>query len=217
MKAMSFQDDIPSILNDNFEDHDVILFVLTSMQNANENCHYPELVGEPLTLELNFTFPLEHATELIVLGERMSSVAVDKFGVVGKTFKMDNAFLQQLINCIPLLKYPYGGPFSSDYVPTFDNDIFANTNTQPSNMPGDHWITIASSRQKMYFADSLGRKKYKFLKQHDEQMMPEPVKPHPSVCGFYTIYAAFNLFNFRQEENTRVHDVNVLSFISNYM
>ena len=39
---------------------------------------------EPLSLELNFSFPLEHVTELIVLGERMFSVAVDKFGVVGK-------------------------------------------------------------------------------------------------------------------------------------
>ena len=54
------------------------------MQDATENCHYPELVGEPLRLEPNFTFPLEHVTELIVLGERMSSVAVDKFGVVGR-------------------------------------------------------------------------------------------------------------------------------------
>ena len=37
-----------------------------------------------MRLELNFTFHLEHVTELIVLGERMTSVAVDKFGVVGK-------------------------------------------------------------------------------------------------------------------------------------
>ena len=35
-----------------------------------------------MTLELNFTNPPENASELIVLGERMSSVAVDKFGVV---------------------------------------------------------------------------------------------------------------------------------------
>ena len=56
----------------------------TSMQDAFENCQYPEPVGEPLILELNFTQPLENVTELIVLGERMSSFAVDKFGVVGK-------------------------------------------------------------------------------------------------------------------------------------
>ena len=84
MKAMNFQDDIPSIPIDYFKDHYVLLFDLTSMQDATENCHYPELVGEPLRLELNFTNPLESVTELIVLGERMSLVAVDKFGVVGK-------------------------------------------------------------------------------------------------------------------------------------
>ena len=84
MKAMNFQDDISSIPIDNFKDHYVLVFNLTSMQDATENCHYPELVGEPLRLELNFTFPLEHVTELIVVGERMSWVAVDKFGVVAK-------------------------------------------------------------------------------------------------------------------------------------
>ena len=52
------------------------------MQDATENFHYPELVGEPLKLEPNFNFRLKHVTEFIVLGERMSSVAIDKFGVV---------------------------------------------------------------------------------------------------------------------------------------
>ena len=44
-----------------------------------------------------------------------------------------------------------------------------------------------------------------------------PLRFHPSVCGFYTKYAAFHLFKFQQEEITGVHDVNVLSFISNYV
>ena len=82
-EAMNFQDDIPSIPIDDFEDHYALVFDLTSIQDANENCHYPELVGKPLRLELNFTQPLENVTELIVLGERMSSIAVDKFGDVG--------------------------------------------------------------------------------------------------------------------------------------
>ena len=85
MKAMNFQDEIPSIPTHNFKDHYVLVLDLTSMQDATENCHYPKLVEEPLKLELNFTFPLEHVTELIVLGERMPSVAVDKFGVVGQS------------------------------------------------------------------------------------------------------------------------------------
>ena len=81
---MNFQDDIPSIPIDNFKDHYVLVFDLTSMQNATENCHHPELVGEPLSLELTFTFRLEHVIKLIVLGGRMSLDAVDKFGVLGK-------------------------------------------------------------------------------------------------------------------------------------
>ena len=84
-------------------------------------------------------------------------------------------------------------------------------------MQGEHWILIANSRQILYFADFLGRKKYSFLKQRYEQMMPEPLQSHARVCGFYTIYAAFDLFKIPQEEITGVHDVNVLSLISNYM
>ena len=60
------------------------MFDLTSMQDATENCNYPELAGELLRLEPNFTFPHERVNKVIVLGERMCSVAVDKFDVVGE-------------------------------------------------------------------------------------------------------------------------------------
>ena len=131
---------------------------------------------------------------------------------------MDNFNLRQIINGIPLLKFRYLGSFPSDYVPTLDNDTFAIINTQPRNMQGEHWIMIANFRHELYFADSLVCKRYRFLNnQHYKQMMPARLQSHPSVCGFYTIYAAFHLFKFRQEENTGVQDVNLLSFISYYM
>ena len=130
---------------------------------------------------------------------------------------MDNFALQQTTNRIPLLKIQYLGSFPSDYVPTLDNDNFAIINTQPSNVQGEHCIIIANFRHELYFADSLGRKGYSFLKQHYKQMMPAPLQSHPIVCGFYTIYAAFHLFKFRHKEITGVHDVNLLSFMSNYM
>ena len=60
------------------------MFNLISMHAGTENCHNPELVGKPLRPEPYFTFHLEPVIELIVLGERMSSVAVDKFDVVRK-------------------------------------------------------------------------------------------------------------------------------------
>ena len=88
-----------------------------------------------------------------------------------KTSKVDNVFLQQIINRIPLLKYRYRGSFPSDYGPTLDNDTFAIKNTQPSKMQGEHWIIIANFCQKSYLADSLVRKMYSFLKQQNEQMI----------------------------------------------
>ena len=54
MKAMNFQDDNPSIPIDDFKDRYVLVFDVTSMQDATENCHHPELVGKPLRLELIF-------------------------------------------------------------------------------------------------------------------------------------------------------------------
>ena len=69
---------------------------------------------------------------------------------------------------------------------------------------------IANCHQVLYFKDSVDRKKYSFLKQHYEQMMPELQQFHPRVCSFFTVFVSFYLFKFRQEEITGVHDFHVL-------
>ena len=85
VKTMHFQDVITSIPIDNFKDYYVLVFDLTSMQDATENCHYPELVVETLRLDLNFTFLLEHITGIILLGyeclrlQLISLVWLDKY------------------------------------------------------------------------------------------------------------------------------------------
>ena len=84
MKAMNIQEEIPSIPFHNFEENYVLEFDFTSIQDVIENNSYPELSGEPLRPELSFTFPPEDVVELFVLGQRMSLVAVDNFGVTGK-------------------------------------------------------------------------------------------------------------------------------------
>ena len=84
-------------------------------------------------------------------------------------------------------------------------------------MLGELWIINANSCLQLFFADSLGGKKYSFLKQQYKQMMPDLLQSHPSVCSCYTIYAAFHLLKFQQEEINRLHDVIVLSLKSNCM
>ena len=56
MKAMNFQDDILSIPNIDFKHHYVLVIDLLPMQAATEKCHYPELVGKQLRLELIFIY-----------------------------------------------------------------------------------------------------------------------------------------------------------------
>ena len=104
--------------------------------------------------------------------------------LLDRVSQKDTFSLQQIFNRIPVLKYWCRGSFHSDYVPTLDNETFAIIITQPSQMQGEHWIMLANSCQTLYFADSLSRKKYSFLKQQYEQMMPEPLQSHHSICGF---------------------------------
>ena len=84
MKAMSFNEELPALPHYPFQNHYVLVFDLTSLQDAGENIHYPELSGESIQLEMFFDRPLRSLTELIVLGEKMSTVKIDQFGTVAK-------------------------------------------------------------------------------------------------------------------------------------
>ena len=140
-------------------------------------------------------------------------------GLWERIFEMDKTSFKQIVNRIPLLKYRYIGSFPSDFVPNLPNDTFAIINTQHSNTPGEYWIMIANFNHELYFANFLALSviNYPFVKQNYNQMVRTRLQDPLSVCGFYTVYAAFQLFKFQQEEITGFHDFNVLSFISNYM
>ena len=65
-----------------FQNHFILVFDLTSIEDAAQQLHYPELSGERLRLKIFFQFPLEQVTELIVLGDRLSNIQIVKFGTV---------------------------------------------------------------------------------------------------------------------------------------
>ena len=62
----------------------MLAFDLTSFQDAGENFHYTELSVESIRLEAFFDRPLRKMTEIIFLGERMSTVKIGQFGTVAK-------------------------------------------------------------------------------------------------------------------------------------
>ena len=62
MKAMNFNEEIPALPNNLFQNHYVLIFCLSSLQDAGENIHYPELSGENIQLEMFFDRPLLNMT-----------------------------------------------------------------------------------------------------------------------------------------------------------
>ena len=52
---MNFRTDIFSFRIDNFNDNYVLVFDLTSMQDATENCYYPKLVAIEKGADLYFS------------------------------------------------------------------------------------------------------------------------------------------------------------------
>lgn len=132
---------------------------------------------------------------------------------------MDSLSLMQIIERIPELQYKYLGCFPADCVPELPPDTFAVLNNKASSSKGEHWLMIARKAEKYYFADSLGRKQrqYPFLKRKYKQMIPDKLQEMDNMCGFYTIYAAYQLFKFNQENLIGLVDVDILLFISNFM
>ena len=84
MKAMSFNEEFPALPHHQFQNHYTLVFDLTSLQDAGENIHYPELRGESIRLEMFFDRSLRNVTEIIVLGEKMFNVKIDQSGTVAK-------------------------------------------------------------------------------------------------------------------------------------
>ena len=138
MKSMKFEDEIPSIPVDNFKDHYVLVFDLTSMQDATQHCHYPEFFGEPLRLELYFSSPLETLQKSFYWVNVCLLLQSTTLVLWERIFEMDNTSLKQIVNRILLLKYRYMGSFPSNIFPNRPIDTFAIINTQPSNTPGEH-------------------------------------------------------------------------------
>ena len=71
---MQFNEDFPPLPMKDFQNHYILVFDLTSLQNAAEQLHYAELCRESLRLERFFQFPLDKITAVTVSGEILSNM-----------------------------------------------------------------------------------------------------------------------------------------------
>lgn len=84
IKSISFDQDGPGIPLKDYNNHYILVFDLTSTQQADTEVYYPEVIGAGIRLELFFRTALTSPVELIVLGEKLTTIFIEKDGKVTK-------------------------------------------------------------------------------------------------------------------------------------
>ena len=84
MRALRFDEDGPGIPLEEYPEHLVQLFELTSTQEANVQFFYPDVFAASLKLELYFSSPLSSATEVAVFRQRLLTIFIGKTATVKK-------------------------------------------------------------------------------------------------------------------------------------
>jgi hypothetical protein len=83
LKSLNFTHDGPNIFLEDYPNHYILVFDLTSTAESTMDVIYPEL-GGAIRIELYFDTGLTDATELLLLGERLSTIYIDKDNKVVK-------------------------------------------------------------------------------------------------------------------------------------
>ncbi len=68
LQSLHFDRDGPEITLDNYANHFYLVFDLTSTQQCDHDVYYPEIVGAPIKLELEFSEPTANPLEFFVVG-----------------------------------------------------------------------------------------------------------------------------------------------------
>ena len=69
---------------EDFQNQYILLFDLTLLQHAPKQLHCSEITAAISRLDVFCQFRLVQVTEVLVLGERLSNIQIDKFGKVAK-------------------------------------------------------------------------------------------------------------------------------------
>ena len=79
MEALKFKEDGPNVKIENYPDHYLLFFDLTSMRESNVELYYPDIIAG-LRLELYFSENLKETVELMIIGEKLTTVLIKNTG-----------------------------------------------------------------------------------------------------------------------------------------
>ncbi len=76
LESLHFTDSGPAITLKDYSHHFFLVFDLTAPLSSNTEVYFPELIGGSLRLQLYFSTPADTPLELLLLGEKLSTVSI---------------------------------------------------------------------------------------------------------------------------------------------
>ena len=132
--------------------------------------------------------------------------------------KMDNQQLLHVVNRFPHLKFKYLGSFPAVLRPrNLPTNRFCIINTDPSTLPGSHWILLADKKGKLFFGDSMGEvlEKYDIRTKSNLGLLVQEKLQDSKICGLYAIYVSHMLFS--QVSSKHLNDFYILQFFADVL
>ena len=90
LEALAFHSHGHGVPFDEFSDHYVLVFDLTSTQQASHDYLYPELTNGSISIDLRFSKDTTDNLELFFLGEKTSTIYINSARKIHKNFYFDS-------------------------------------------------------------------------------------------------------------------------------
>ena len=114
MEALKFKGDGPNLKLEDYQNHYLPFFDLTSMQESNVELYYPDIDAFGLRLKLYFSDNLKETVELVITGEKLSTNLIKK---TEEITKHDSTQLAKITSQNGQINFKFLGFFPADMVP----------------------------------------------------------------------------------------------------
>ena len=88
LEALAFGQHGHGIPYNDYANHYILVFDLTSTQQASHDYLYPELTNESISISLRFSAQLTNSVEVFLLGKRSSTIYIDSSRKVSKNISL---------------------------------------------------------------------------------------------------------------------------------
>ena len=155
MSDLAYIDNGHGISLEDYPNHFIMVFDLTSTQQASHDFIHPELTNCSVSIELKFSAALAHNVEIFIIGGESK---YHLYWFVPESFKesyfnklMDEDNLNSLIQRCSELKYKFRGVYAADNFPTnLTDNSFIIVNISTSASIGTHWILLCQKDQNFF-------------------------------------------------------------------